>query len=172
MDTRNDCILCISDTSIYDQSCLKIECPYLDVLVPGYKCAVRIEVTPGFCNLCLTACDLELQIENCGKTFNSLPDGVYAIKYSVSPNEHVFVEYNYLRITEALNEINKTYCNLNLSGGEPLETEKIKLNKLRYIETLIKAAKAKVEYCHSPKEGMDLYNFALKKLKKLTCSNC
>ena len=41
-----------------------------------------------------------------------------------------------------------------------------------YIRTLIDAAKAKVEYCQSPNEGMELFNFAKKKLKKITCDIC
>ena len=36
----------------------------------------------------------------------------------------------------------------------------------------IDAAKAKVEFCQSPNEGMELYNFAKKKLKKITCTIC
>ena len=40
---------------------------------------------------------------------------------------------------------------------------------MKFIRTMIDAAKAKVEYGHSPKEGMDLYTFALGRLKKITC---
>ena len=39
----------------------------------------------------------------------------------------------------------------------------------KHIKTLIDAAVAHVEYCTSPSKGMDLYNYALKKLHKLTC---
>ena len=41
---------------------------------------------------------------------------------------------------------------------------------MNYIKTLIDAAVAKVEYCQSPDAGMDIYNFAKKKLEKITCS--
>jgi len=46
------------------------------------------------------------------------------------------------------------------------------LNEMSLIRTMIDAAKAKVEYCQSPNEGMDLYNFAKKKLNKITCDMC
>ncbi|BCV01357.1 MAG: hypothetical protein CM15mV42_0330 [uncultured marine virus] len=36
-----------------------------------------------------------------------------------------------------------------------------------YIKTLIDAAVAKVEYCTSPNDGMELYNYAKKDLAKL-----
>ena len=59
-DTLNECVICVDDTSIYADK-PPVECPYLDILIPGFSCAVRLDVTPGFCGLCLTACDLELQ---------------------------------------------------------------------------------------------------------------
>ena len=40
------------------------------------------------------------------------------------------------------------------------------------VDRVIDAAKAKVEFCQSPNEGMELYEFAKKKLKKITCSVC
>ena len=46
------------------------------------------------------------------------------------------------------------------------------ISELKYVRTMIDAAVAKVEYCHSPTEGMNLYNFALKKLNKITCDSC
>lgn len=171
-ETLNDCVICVSDTSIYSEGCLQVECPYLDILVPGFSCAVRLDVTPGFCGLCLTACDLEIQTANCGVTFDTLPDGVYVIKYSIAPNEYVYVEYNHLRTTNIMTTYNKVLCGLDLAACDPLPQIKEKLKELRLIEMLIKAAKAKVEYCHTPSIGMDLYEYAKKRLDKLACSVC
>ena len=39
-------------------------------------------------------------------------------------------------------------------------------------EQLIDAAVAKVEYCASPQAGLELYNFAKRKLDKITCPTC
>lgn len=170
-DTRNECVLCIMDTSLYADK-VPVECPYIDILPPGFTCAVRLEVEPQFCKICFTACDLGLQTDDCGVVYNPIPDGVYAVKYSVAPNEHVFVEYNHLRITDALNKLNNAYCDVKAGTCDPLPDVKEKLKELRLIESLLKAAKAKVEYCHTPKEGMDLYEYALKRLNKLNCSTC
>lgn len=170
-DTLNDCVLSLMDTSIYGKD-VPIECPYIDILAPGFSCSVRIEVKPHFCLLNLTACDLNIQREDCGYEFYSLPDGIYSIKYSVSPNEYIFVEYNHLRITNFMKKYNDILCSLDLALCDPLPEIKEKLKELRLIEMLVKAAKAKVEICHKPKQGMDLYDYAKKRLDKLSCSTC
>lgn len=170
-DTLNDCILRVVDTTLYDSK-LPVECPYLDILAPGFTCAVRLDVEPGFCNLNLTACDLELQTEDCGIRFDILPDGVYVIKYSIAPNEYAFVEYNHLRITNAMIKLNKILCALDVAACDPLPEVKEKLRELQLIQMLLNAAKAKVEFCHTPKHGMDLYEYAMKRLDKLDCTVC
>lgn len=170
-DTLNDCILRVVDTSLYADK-VPVECPYLDVLVPGFTCAVRLDVAPGFCNLNLTACDLEIQTENCGSIYDPLPDGVYVIKYSIAPNEYVYAEYNHLRTTSIMNKYNEILCALDVSTCDPIPETKAKIKELRLIEMLIKAAKAKVEYCHEASQGMDLYEYAKKRLEKLHCTVC
>jgi hypothetical protein len=168
-DTLNECVMCIDDTSVYADK-PPVDCPYLDVLAPGFSCAVRLDVTPGFCGLCLTACDLEIQTADCGVVLDSLP--VYVIKYSIAPNEYVFVEYNHLRITKIMTKFNEVLCALDLAACDPLPAVKEKLKELRLIEMYIKAAKAKVEFCHTPGIGMDLYEYAKKRLDKLACTVC
>lgn len=170
-DTLNECVMLIMDTSIYDSK-VPVECPYLDILPPGYTCAIRLDITPDFCKVNLTACDLALQTEDCGTIFNVLPDGVYVIRYSIAPNEYVYVEYNHLRITIAMNKLQKALCALDVANCDPLPEVKKKLEELRLIEMMLKAAKAKVEFCHNPSQGMDLYEYALKRLDKISCTLC
>jgi len=171
-DTLNECVMPVMDTSIYADGCINIDCPYLDILPPGFSCAVRLDVTPNFCKLNITACDLGLQTKDCGIVFDTIPDGVYVVKYSIAPNEYVYAEYNHLRITTIMNKFNKILCALDLAACDPLPELKEKLKELRLIEMLIKAAKAKVEYCHTPTAGMDLYEYALKRINKLECTVC
>ena len=120
----------------------------------------------------LSACDLEVQTANCGTVFNSLPDGIYIIKYSVSPNDTVYVEYNHLRITSALTTYEKILCDIDVSDCSPTSKVAKQLEDLRQIKMYLEAAKAKVETCHEPKKGMTLYNYAVKQLSKFTCSSC
>ena len=166
----NACILSINDTSIYS-NLVPVTCETLNVTVPGFSHSVQIDVTAGF-NQILTACDLQLQTAGCGQSYANIPDGIYIIKYSVSPNDLVYVEYNHLRTTQALIRWNKAMCNLDLAACEPSEKVQEKLNKLRMIRMYLDAAKAKVEFCHEPQKGMTLYNYAIKLLNKFDCKTC
>jgi hypothetical protein len=145
-DTMNPCILRVVDTSVYNQD-TPVECPILEITLPGF--------TSG-----------------CGTTFNNLPDGIYILKWSVSPNDKVYAEYNHLRITKALIMYNEALCELDLGTCEPgSETEK-KLDTLRKIRMYLDAAKAKVEVCHEPRKGLELYKYAVKLLNKFECKSC
>jgi hypothetical protein len=179
-DTLNGCVLRIVDTSIYN-SMIPVKCPALWVTPPGFNTSVQftdsagdgsnVVLSPGFM-LNLTACDLEMQSSGCGTYYNDLPDGIYPIKYSVSPNEYVYVEYNHLRITKALIKIQKIYCDLDLGACDPPAVVDEKLKKIRLIQQFLYAAKAQVEYCLHAKKGMELYNYAVKLLDKMLCVNC
>jgi hypothetical protein len=166
----NDCILKLFDTSVYTDL-LPITCGTLQVTVPGFTIAKNIPFVSGSSPV-LTACILGLQTSNCTTDLYSIPDGIYIIKYSVSPNEVLYVEYNHLRITKALNRYTSILCDLELSACEPSEKVKKKLDKLIEIKSYLDAAKAKVEYCHEPQKGMALYNYAIKLLDKLECKTC
>ncbi len=186
-DVANCEILRIYDTSTYADN-LGIDCSKLLITPPGFHQSALIEVKPNF-DLNITACALEipsgwstfftggpkgwpLQSTNCGTERVQLQDGIYIIRYSVSPNDKVYVEYNYLRTTILLSTYYRKLCELDITPCEPDSTRKELLSDMKYIRTLIDAAKAKVEYCQSPNEGMELYNFAKKKLKKITCDVC
>lgn len=166
----NTCILSVNDTSVYS-NIVPITCETLNVTVPGFGYSNQIDVASGF-NLILTACDLQLQTQQCGETYVELPDGIYIIKYSVSPNDVVYVEYNHLRITKALNRYNKALCSLDLAACDPPAKVQKKLEQLRMVRMYLDAAKSKVEFCHEPQKGMTLYNYAIKLLNKLDCINC
>jgi hypothetical protein len=172
----NPCILKIFDTSVYATT-IPVNCPTLDVTVPGFGYATQFTGTVMdnfvlYGHITLTACDLQLQTSNCGTTYFNLPDGIYIIKYSVSPNETVYVEYNHLRVTSALNKYYKILCDIDVAACDPPYKIKDKLEELRLIFMYLQAAKSKVEFCHEPQKGMSLYNYALKLLNKMECTNC
>ena len=171
-DTANICSLRIVDISQYNTD-ISIKCPLLQITVPGFTAPSFVDNVSPYFSLNLTACNLKVQTLNCGTVFNALPDGVYVIKWSVSPNEVVFVEYNHLRTTKALLKIKDLYCDLDLGACEPSESTHKKLVELRSIQDILLAAKAKVEYCREANKGLELYQYAMKRLDKLTCeSSC
>ena len=170
IDTLNQSILRLVDTSIYNSN-LDITCSRLDILVPGFTNAVSIDVDPLF-NSVITACDLNLQRTDCDSKHDYLPDGVYAIRYSVSPNDKVYVEYNHLRTACIMNKYKSVFCSLDLCGNVPEKETHDKLKLLMEIKSYIEAAKIKVEICHEPQKGMELYNYANKLLSKFACGSC
>ena len=175
-NTMNDWALTIHDTSIYNEN-MNISCPTLQVLMPGFTSATTINedsvppLVPGFIRH-LTACTLEVQSTDCGSRYDCLPDGIYVIRYSVSPNDLVYVEYNHLRIVQAMKLYSKHLCDLKLQACEPSKQQTARLDELREIKSYLEAAKATVEDCHKPTKGMELYNYALKRLNALNCSSC
>jgi hypothetical protein len=163
-DTNNCTVFRVFDTSIYDEH-VPNTCGTLEITSPGYNQPVSIEVLPLF-NLVLNGCTLGLQRNNCGTLSERLPDGIYTIRYSVSPNDKVFVQYHYLRICQTNNKYFNELCKLELAACEPQADVKEQLEELRLIRSFIDAAKAKVEQCDDLQQGMDLFVYAQKRLQK------
>ena len=113
----NACIMKLFDTSVYT-NLLPVTCPTLNITVPGFGYSVQIDTTENFAET-ITACDLQLQTTDCGTSYSDIPDGIYIIKYSVSPNEQVYVEYNHMRITQALIKYNKVLCDVDAAACDP-----------------------------------------------------
>lgn len=172
--TMNDWSLTIMDTSVYSDL-IPISCPTLQVLLPGFTSATTFNensippLAPGFIRH-MTACALEVQTTNCGTTYDCLPDGIYVIRYSVSPNDIVYVEYNHLRITQAMKKYQQLLCDLELEACAITKDKQIRLNALQQVKMYLDAAVATVEFCHDPTKGMTIYNYALTLLNKLDCS--
>lgn len=163
-DTNNIKVFRLSDTSIYSED-LPVKCGYIQITSPGYSSPVNIETLPYF-NLVLNACSLGIYQGGCGEDSPPLSDGIYTLRYSVSPNEKVYVEYNYLRITQTLNEYYRALSNLEMSSCEPTPDIKAKLKDLRLIRSFLDAAKAKVEYSNNPYQGIEIFEYAKKLLRK------
>jgi hypothetical protein len=169
-ETLNTKIFRVVDTSTYSTN-LGITCNRLQILLPGYLEEVILEILPNSENV-FNACTLHLQDTNCDTALSELPDGIYTIRYSVAPNDKVWIEYNYLRIAQTLNTYYNILCSINLTGAEPLATEKEKLNKLRMLKMMLEGAKAKVEFCNNPEQGQLIFNYAKKQIDKLNCTYC
>ena len=170
LDTACDTVLKISDASAYGQG-LPVECPRLDITLPGFYQPIYIEnLLPGFIEN-ITMVILGYQEAN-ADSLNTFPDGIYTIKYSVSPNDKVYKIYYHLRTTCIMNEYYRELCKLQLAECEPTVEVQQKLKDLRYIEMLIKAAKAKAEYCNSTNQATDMLGYARRMLSKYQSGSC
>lgn len=163
-DTNNIKVLRLFDTSFYAEG-LTVDCGKLLITPPGFNMPRVIDVLPHF-NLVLNACSLGLQQSGCGSHSEIIPDGIYKINYSVSPNSNVFVEYHHLRVVQTLNKWNNLLAELEMGACEPDADVREQLEELQLIKGFIDAAKAKVEYAHEPEAGMELLLYAQKRLNK------
>lgn len=169
-DTYNCKIFRVIDTSKYIPD-LAVTCEFLQITGPGFKNPVQIEVEPEF-NLILTACSLGFQTKDCGDVQYIIPDGVYNLKYSVSPNSVVSVEYNYLRVAEVMNKYFEELGRLEIQGCTTEDCVRKRLRELKEIRSFIEVAKAKVEYYGLIKEGVDMLKYANQKLSAYKKSCC
>jgi len=160
-------IFTIWDSSEYTDDLL-IDCPRLFVTTPGGSVPTMIEIAHDF-KMDFSACAFNLQNTDCGGSRSTFPDGIYIIRYAVSPHDKAYVEYNHLRITTILKAYYEKLCEIDLQVCEPSSDMLELMVEMKYIRTLIDAAKAKVEYGHEPESGMNLYKYALKRLEKITC---
>jgi hypothetical protein len=166
--TVSNCgLLCIKDTSQYSSE-LAVDCEELLITLPGFSVPVLIKVDKDF-DMCLTACTLALQKENCGNSQQDIPDGIYVIRYSVSPNSKVYVEYNHLRVTSLLTTYYEVLCKLDVQACQPEFQKQDLLNEMSFIRTLIDAAVANAEYCQSSAQAIQLYTYAKQRLNKIAC---
>lgn len=167
-DTTNNCIFRVIDTSIYAD--VPIECPTLEITPPGFFQSYNyLSIIQGF-TVNLSQCDILLQTYNCDNVKNTYVDGVYIVRYSVSPNDRVYVEYNHLRITQALKRFDSLLCCLQVKACAPSMDLTKALNEVQLLMTMLKAAKANVEFCHHPGRGMEIYTYVMTRLNKLACS--
>jgi hypothetical protein len=170
LNVSNPEILSIKDTSQYASE-LPVTCGDLAITSPGFNSPSTIDVQPGF-DFSVNACALNLQTTDCSGLRTVIPDGVYIIRYSVSPGDKVYVEYNHLRTTSLMELYYRKLCKLDIDKCTPYSEREKVLEEMHDIRTMIDAAKAKVEYCSSPQAGTELLNFAKRKLEKITCTVC
>jgi hypothetical protein len=170
LPVSNTEVFSIKDTSTYAKN-LKIDCPELLITVPGFNQPALIKVTENF-DLTINACALNVQTTNCNSSRVMIPDGLYIIRYQVSPHDKAYVEYNHLRVTNLMKQYYDKLCQLDITPCVPTADRKRLLSDLNDIRMYIDAAVAKVEYAANPQAGLELFNFAKRLLSKITCPTC
>lgn len=164
--TVNEGVFIIRDTSIYT-TLLQVACGELQILPPGYGTIGQISVTPGF-NLVLNACTMGIMgPTSCSDGCPNLPDGIYHLRYDVSPNNMVFVEYNHMRTTHAINKLNGLYCEVDLKDCLPDQQQVYTLSQLDIIRDYLTVSKSMVEDQKDPEDGVNLYRYAMSLMTKM-----
>lgn len=163
----------VLDSSFYNED-IDISCARLEVTPPGFDYPVLINAEPYF-NIVLNSSNLGLSKVTKYQDLAELPDGVYKIRYSIAPNDKVWVEYEHLRNQQQLNQFFGLYCRLKLSNLDPNRDQNNSLRELAKIKQYIDAAKIEVEFCGDRDKGLEIYDYAQKQLVKLgdgQCTNC
>lgn len=170
----NPKVLKIFDTSIWDENTPSTEIE-LSIVSPGFKTPVIFNVKRGFDKL-FNCSTLGIYPVTNLKDLTDIPDGIYIIKLTNKYlTDEEFVEYNHLRQTKILGDWHKALCKLRLNDCDNLTKDIEEERKRLYqIKAYIDAAKAQVEYCNAPNEGLELQLYAKSLLDKYskTCKSC
>jgi len=165
----NEGIFMVNDISIYDTS-IAVSCPNLQITPPGYIQPASLTVTPGF-RLALNACTMGIMSStSCADSCPALADGIWDVRYSVSPNDKVFVEYKHFRIVAALNRYYGMLCELNLPCCLPSAELQYQLSQLDIIHNYLISAKVTCEDAHRFDDAINQYRYAIELMDKMsTC---
>ncbi|HEY4062338.1 MAG TPA: hypothetical protein VGM30_10580 [Puia sp.] len=107
---------------------------------------------------------MNIQRSGCEDSQVNLPDGIYVVRYEVSPLDKVYVEYNHLRVTNILNQYFYELGKICLNLEEPTQEAMDDLDALSVVKSYIDAAVVKVEIRHEPQDGLALIDYASKRL--------
>jgi len=173
-DYNNSCkSFTIKDSSIYN-TVIPVTCGQLTVKTPGFNCPHTFEVTPNF-DIKVNLGNLGLQNVNDPEALKVLPEGNYEIRYSINPNDRLFVEYNYYNVCSLYNDYIKAVCKFfNNKCDMTKKEQQAEIDRLFEISNLIEYAKISAEECGDVKMADSLYEEAKQKLnsKGYGCSTC
>ena len=161
----------IKDASIYNAT-LPITCGQLRVKTPGFTCEHTFETLPNF-EIKVNLGNLGIQNVNDQGFLKALPEGNYEIRYSINPNDKLYVEYNYYNTCQLHNDYIKALCKFfNNKCDMNKKEQQNEIDKLFEISNLIDYAKIAAEECGDVKMADKLYNEAKEKLNNHGCSTC
>lgn len=158
----------VFDTSIWDPD-LTVPSINLDIIPPGYTESVTFAQVKGFDRL-FNSSNLGIAPVSDSADIGHLPDGIYIIRITAGDQ---WVEYNHLRQVCLLRDYYKALCSLEFYPCDTLDVDlEAKREELSLIKSYIDAAKAKVEWCGAPSEGIELHKYAKARLSKFSLEKC
>lgn len=161
----------IEDQSIYNEN-LPINCGQLIITTPGYCNLSYFDVSKGFVKV-LNMSNLGHQLVDGLHCLPELPEGNYTIKYSINPNDKLFVKYNYFHTFLTERSYYEAVCDYlnkrcDMTNSEKEEHRK----KLDDIYDALKMSKISAEECGDVDTANELLEEAKNKLEKLKNNNC
>lgn len=167
VDTHDFKSLGIVDTSWYNPD-ITIETPTIEILPPGYV----YSASPFFMIKALNIYNsngLGITKASCEEELIDLPDGLWKIRYSICPNDKLFIERFFLRTDKIMCRYTQAFLNLDLNNCDnPIQKDKKK--KLDEIEFYITGSIAAANN-QNAKLASDLYKKADKLLDRYLKNN-
>lgn len=166
-ETHDAKSLLIADISTYPSS-FSIVNPTIEITPPGFNVVTLSFTAQGFTvydsmSLEITCSDLD-----CDKI--DLPDGIYYVKYSISPAYRYFVNKSFLRVNKLQEKFDKVYLKLDfMQCDQAIKEEDMEV--LNTIETYIQGAIAAANNCLDTL-AMKLYNKANEYIKDFVNNRC
>lgn len=162
IDTHDVRTLGLADISFYPQS-VAIVNPTIQITPPGYnKLTIAFtakNVTIYNSTILEISCDDEIMID--------LPDGIWKVKYTITPADTYFVEKSFLR-TEKIQQLwGDAFLCLNASCSD--HAKKLMQEELEDIWFLIQGAIADANQCNDM-EAMNKYRLAMSMLNSFNCN--
>jgi hypothetical protein len=152
----------IADTSQYPSN-FTISNATIEITPPNYS-KVAISFEPRGVNI-FRANDLSI---DCSDDCVTLPDGIYKVKYSVTPNTTNYIEKQFIRVEEIRQSLRNAFAAVQFDTNI-LDTESKALKeKLRDADFLISGAIAATANCDI-QSAYELYKKAEEILNKINC---
>jgi len=158
IESKNDpYYFVITDRSHYNPN-LPVTCGTLEIKVPGAKHSVFFNVLPNF-STSYNASSLRIQIATSHDTLIPLPDGPYYIKYSINPNEQLYVEYVFYNVAMLKSKYFEKVCGFFENKCDyTIKQQNEKIEELWQISNNLDLIKIAAEECNNVQEATLLYN--------------
>ena len=167
IDTHDFKTIGILDTSLYNPD-IAVETQTIEIIPPGYSVAA----SPFYMIRALNVYNsngVGITRASCEEELVELPDGIWRIKYSICPNDQLFVEKFFLKTDKIWCRYTQAFLTLDLNNHDSKKDVERK-KKLDEIEFYINGAIA-ASNNQNAKDAIDLYNKADKLLSRYF-ANC
>jgi len=155
----------IADISTYPDS-PPVQAPTLEVTIPGFG-LVSIPFTPNDFNVLNSGI---LELTSPGDTLSPIPDGIYTLRYSVTPSYLNYVTKSIMRVEQLQEKYDEAFMKLDMMECD-LAIKKQSKVELTTIYFLIQGAIAAANNCAIDTANL-LYKQASKQLDNFIKRDC
>lgn len=165
-DTHDPKTLGIVDTSWYNPDII-VESPMIEILPPGFVTAASPFFMPRALNV-YNSNGVGLTRASCEGELIDLPDGLWKVRYSICPNDKLYVEKFFLKTDKIVCRYTQAFLSLDLRNDNYSKHKRDALDEIEfYIQGAIAAANNQ-----DAKLASDLYKKADRLLEVYGQSEC